>query len=223
LTKSDRRFLDQNGYLELSPIAPAHLEAWQCATAEIGTDVGRGGTRRLLDVVPASLIRETGLSDVVRDALGPRAHLTRAIFFDKTPETNWKVPWHQDLHLAVERRAELPGYGPWSVKEGILHVIPPPGVLTQMLALRLHLDPCGAENGPLRVLPGTHRNRWAPQEIEALREEIPEHECHLEEGGVLLVRPLLVHSSPVAALPGHRRVVHLEYCAAELPAELTSH
>jgi hypothetical protein len=33
-------------------------------------------------------------------------------------------------------------------------VHPPAEILDKMLTLRVHLDDCGEENGPLRVIPG---------------------------------------------------------------------
>ena len=30
--------------------------------------------------------------------------------------------------------------------------------MKRMLAVRVHLDDCGLENGPVRVLPGSHPN-----------------------------------------------------------------
>jgi ectoine hydroxylase-related dioxygenase (phytanoyl-CoA dioxygenase family) len=83
----------------------------------------------------------------------------RAIFFDKSSGSNWLVPWHQDLTIAVASKCEAPGFGPWSVKDGIPHVQPPDELLKQMIALRLHLDDCDASNGALRVIPGSHTTR----------------------------------------------------------------
>ena len=81
----------------------------------------------------------------------------RAILFDKTPSANWKVVWHQDLTIAVRERGVVSGFGPWSEKEGVVHVQPPIELLERMLAVRVHLDDCGADNGPVRVLPASHR------------------------------------------------------------------
>ena len=44
------------------------------------------------------------------------------------------------MTLALRARAEVPGFGPWSTKNGIPHVQPPVDLLKQMLAVRLHLD-----------------------------------------------------------------------------------
>lgn len=136
----------------------------------------------------------------------------RAILFDKLPGSNWKVAWHQDLTICVKSRAELPGYGPWSVKDGVVHVQPPVQLLEQMVTLRLHLDHTGAENGALRVLPGSHQyGRLTPDAIQKLRASTPEHICEAAAGDALLMRPLILHASAPATAPQHRRVVHIEY------------
>ena len=94
----------------------------------------------------------------------------RAIYFDKSPEANWLVPWHQDLTVALRSRREVPGFGPWSVKDGVPHVQPPVERLEQMLTVRLHLDDADEGNGALRVLPGSHRSgRLSSTQIQALR------------------------------------------------------
>lgn len=72
--------------------------------------------------------------------------------FDKASDANWNLAWHQDVTIAVQRQMDVPGFGPWSVKDGIVHVQPPEEVLNAMVAIRVHLDPCGADNGPLRVI-----------------------------------------------------------------------
>ena len=136
---------------------------------------GRGGARNLLDDPGiAALAAGRTLRRFASAVLGESCFAVRALLFDKTPEANWKVIWHQDLTIAAQQRADVPGYGPWSDKSGVPHVQPPVGILEQMLAIRLHLDPCGADNGPVRVIYGTHRSgRLAPDAIDRLRAEHP--------------------------------------------------
>ena len=94
--------------------------------------------------------------EIVRAILGPGAFVVRGLFFDKTLEANWNLPWHQDLTIAVQEREHVPGFGPWTVKAGIPHVHAPSELLERMVTIRLHLDDCDLENGPMRVLPGSH-------------------------------------------------------------------
>ena len=140
----------------------------------------------------------------------------RALFFDKNPQANWRVPWHQDQAIAVVERIETEGFNGWSVKDGVTHVQPPREILENMAAIRLHLDDCNSSNGALKVIPGSHRGgRLDPNEIEAcLAKSII---CEISKGAALLMRPLLLHSSSPATNPSHRRVLHIEYATAELP------
>jgi ectoine hydroxylase-related dioxygenase (phytanoyl-CoA dioxygenase family) len=152
---------------------------------------------------------------LIEPVLGTDAIAVRGIFFDKTPGANWKVPWHQDLSIAVTRRIDLAGYGPWSVKAGVPHVQPPAVVLENMLTVRLHLDHCGTENGPLLVIPGSHRNGvLSADEVSDLRSRSVPVACAVKGGGAVLMRPLLLHASHAASVPGHRRVAHIEFAAA---------
>lgn len=148
----------------------------------------------------------------------------RGILFDKTAAaggSNWKVPYHQDLSIAVRERPPHPpnGYETWSIKDGVPHVQPPVSLLENLITVRLHLDPCDAENGALRVLPGTHRlGRLSSNEIARCRREIPESVCSVPKGGVLLLRPLLLHASSPSVRPGdRRRVLHIEFAPSNLP------
>jgi ectoine hydroxylase-related dioxygenase (phytanoyl-CoA dioxygenase family) len=188
---------------------------------------GRGGTRSLLsrfagvrELSQAALIQE-----IVQAVIGPRVVAIRAILFDKTPAANWKVPWHQDLTIAVESRVELAGFGPWTIKEGAHHVQPPVDILENMLAVRVHLDDCSEDNGPVRVIAGSHRNgRMNSEQIQAVQESNSHISCTIDRGGLLVMRPLLLHASSAAASPGHRRVIHIEYAAAGvLPEPLRWH
>lgn len=186
------------------------VEPWLAILPQV-----RAGTRRLSDHPRfAEVLKGSKLAELAQRLAGPVA-LARALLFDKRNEANWSVPWHQDLSLAVAERREVAGYGPWSVKEGIPHVQPPLEVLEGMLALRLHLDDCGPENGPLRLVPGSHR-----QGISSAISTQGEVTCCCQAGQVLAMRPLLWHASARANETAHRRVVHLEFCPCTLPGGL---
>ena len=220
--------IERDGWAVTPPVVP-QLELDQLADALAGlveNQQGRGGARNLLqDVLAvARLAISPAIRAVAESVLGPSAFAVRALFFDKTPGANWKVIWHQDLTIAVEREARLEGYGPWSIKDGVPHVQPPVEILEQMLAVRIHLDDCGPANGPVRVLSGSHRvGRLFADDIDAWRTGTKPTACLVERGGILAFRPLILHASSTATAPSHRRVVHIEFAAAELPAPLAWH
>ena len=139
----------------------------------------------------------------------------RATLFDKSPASNWLIVWHQDTALPLRARIEDASWGPWSVKGGVLYAHAPAWALEGVIALRVHLDDSTAANGPLRVLPGTHkRGVLSDEEIERLAREFRPIECVAASGGVVAMRPLTVHASS-RATDGHpRRVLHIEYAAA---------
>ncbi|HSY09384.1 MAG TPA: phytanoyl-CoA dioxygenase family protein [Candidatus Dormibacteraeota bacterium] len=178
-----------------------------------------GGIRNLLR--DSSRVNETATSakliSYLENLLGGKVFPVRAIFFDKTPESNWRVPWHQDLSIAVAKQIETPGFNAWSIKDEILHVCPPREILERMATARLHLDECDAENGALKVIPSSQADgKLNATEIgEWTREEAVI--CEVPKGGALLMRPLLLHSSSPAKKPSHRRVLHIEYATIELP------
>jgi hypothetical protein len=188
-------------------------------------DTGAAGRRGMLaEPVVAALAQSPQLIDLVRPHLPGTPQPVRAIAFDKSPDANWLVAWHQDLTIAVSERSEVPGFGPWSEKDGIPHVQPPVELLEQMLAVRLHLDPTDESNGALRVLAGTHREgRLTPAQIERSRRDLSETLCPAAAGDALLMRPLLLHASSRAAVPTRRRVLHIEYADASLPPGLDWH
>ena len=158
------------------------------------------------------------LDSPLRSFFTPPWKFVRSILFDKSPRANWSAPWHQDLTICVRERRDAPGFGPWSIKDGFHHVHAPAEILDHILAIRLHLDDCGPENGALRVLPGSHKNGRMPDEaIEAFRLTHHEVICSLPKGGALLMKPLLLHASSRATRPSHRRVLHFEVTQAKLP------
>jgi phytanoyl-CoA dioxygenase PhyH len=181
------------------------------------------GIRNLMNAVPCTrtLANSDCLRSLVEPILGNNAQVVRGIYFDKHTDANWKVAWHQDLTIAVRQKIELDGFSAWSLKAGIVHVQPPLSVLANMLTLRLHLDHTDESNGALRVLIGTHRiGRLNAHQIQACQQQQAPVTCSVRRGGVLAMRPLLLHSSLPSLNPTHRRVLHFEYTAADLPAGL---
>ena len=183
----------------------------------------RAGIRNILELLPSVeiLARSPEIRSVIAPILGTTARIVRGIFFDKQPTANWKVPWHQDLTIAVKNRLELPNYHPWSLKGGIPHVQPPTAILERMLTVRIHLDRIDAANGVLKVIPGSHRQgKLSAVEIDRQKQLDTSTICTCEPGGILLMRPLLLHASSSAIIPTHRRVLHLEYANCSLAAGL---
>jgi ectoine hydroxylase-related dioxygenase (phytanoyl-CoA dioxygenase family) len=139
-------------------LSPAEVDNLLAAVERVNNP-GRGGIRNLLDRMPEvrALTRSPSIRRLVEPILGEHSFAARGILFDKTPEANWKGPWHQDLTIAVQDRIEATGFGPWTIKEGVDHVQPPTGILESMLAVRIHLDDCNEKHGPHKVIAGSHQ------------------------------------------------------------------
>lgn len=180
------------------------------------------GVRNLLDVCPAvcELARSEAVRAVASAVLGRDCFAVRATFFDKVAGANWNLRWHQDGVISVRERIETPGFTAWANKAGVWQVRPPAEVLASMLAIRVHLDDCPRDNGPLRVLSGSHKELLTRDQIIASKHEYEERVCEVNTGGIVAMRPLLLHASSAAEAPRNRRVVHLEFAAAELPGAL---
>jgi len=175
----------------------------------------RAGIRHLMQHPAVNKVaRSSPLLDMACSVLGAAAFPFRATLFDKSPESNWLVAWHQDTALPLRNREDRPGWGPWSVKEGILYAHAPAQALSEVLALRLHLDASTINNGPLRVLAATQTQGILTDDgIEELAAKSPPVECTTPRGGVLAMRPLLVHASSKSRSQEPRRVLHIEYAA----------
>lgn len=177
----------------------------------------RGGVRDLIDhPTVLQLLRHPQLGRYLWSVVGRELVAVKATFFDKTGDSNWRVMWHQDRMIAVRERMEIAGFSGWSAKAGVVHVEPPVHVLEQMLVLRVHLDACGPENGPLRVVPGTHELGKIPEaEIARITSEQEPVELCVGKGAIVVMRPLLLHASSPARVAGHRRVLHIEFAPLE--------
>lgn len=199
---------DDAGWCRIaSDLAPEVLSA--LSEAIPASDDG-AGSRRLLDrpacaaLVAPLRSRLVGLGLLAADAVA-----VQCTSFRKSAACNWKVPYHQDLSVPVIERIEHSALGGWSVKEDGVYVQPLLPLLDELLAVRLHLDPCDADAGALRVMPRSHRlGRLSPSAIAALDKRRQEVVCDAEAGDLLLMRPLLLHASSRARRPNGRRVLH---------------
>jgi len=159
-----------------------------------------------------ALAKDARLVEVASEILGGAAFPYRASLFEKLPTANWLTVWHQDTALPVRERRDLPGWGPWSVKGGVEYGHAPASALRKMISLRVHLDESTDRNGPLRVLPGTHNlGVLTADQIRDLATRIRPVTWGSRKGGVVAMRPLLVHSSTKSQTPEYRRVLHVEY------------
>jgi ectoine hydroxylase-related dioxygenase (phytanoyl-CoA dioxygenase family) len=207
--------ISENGYA----IVASCLDAPTLRELSDLLDAAHAGVRNLLDV-PAirRLASSSALRSLMEPVIGPNCFAVRGILFNKAGGANWKVAWHQDCVIAVAQRKEVPGWGPWSIKAGVHHVRPSSELMSRMLAVRLHLDDCGNDNGPLRVVPGSHRRGFlSDMQIQDWAKDNA-ITCTARRGDAVLMRPLILHASTTAKIPSSRRVVHLEFTADELPS-----
>jgi ectoine hydroxylase-related dioxygenase (phytanoyl-CoA dioxygenase family) len=184
------------------------------AESRIASDDGTVyAARNVLDLWPAAtaLWRAAPLPIVLASALGPHFGLVRGLFFDKPPARSWALPWHKDKTIAVkDNRVPSRHFTKPTMKAGVPHVEAPPAVLERMLTVRIHLDPMTSANGPLKVLPGTHRTRQVMPSAAVSPQSVMG-----DAGDVLVMRPLLAHASGKSDSETglHRRVLHLEFAA----------
>jgi hypothetical protein len=183
---------------------------------------GGAGSRRLLDEAWCTHLAGALRGDARIRSLLPRdAVAVQCTFFGKSPTKNWLVALHQDLSIPVMDRVDGPECSGWSEKEGQLYVQPPVSVLERLVAVRIHIDDCPAESGALRVVPHSHlEGRIDPSRAEALRGHHSETVVSVARGGVLVMRPLLLHASSKATSPTPRRVLHFVFGPPSLPLGL---
>jgi ectoine hydroxylase-related dioxygenase (phytanoyl-CoA dioxygenase family) len=151
--------------------------------------------------------------------IAAQSFVVKAIYFDKPEASNWFVPLHQDITISVDRKAEIEQYGPWIVRHNQYTVQPPVNVLENIFTLRIHFDDTDETNGALKVIPGSHlKGIQSPESIDWEKEE--ETICHVPKGGVMLMKPLLFHSSGRSTSNNKRRVIHIECTYVQLPGPL---
>ena len=227
------RTLERDGFAS----APGLLPEFECdalvasleARLQVADPSIRGGegaiyaARNLLDFWPEATTfwRRPAILEVLQAHLGASAGLVRMLYFDKPPGQSWALPWHKDLTISVaDNRGPWVGYRHPTTKAGVPHLEAPEAVLETMLTLRLHLDAVTDENGPLKVLPGSHHTG---KHLDLSGEVVV---LHADRGEGLLMRPLLAHASGRSqeGTTRHRRILHLEFaCSEALPEGVRWH
>lgn len=219
--------LDRNGYVLIPFLSTTEVESIldeltlafqgpQAAEAMRSREGTVYGARNMIDLWPpvAELWKREPLVGLLRSVLGEAPGLVRCLYFDKPPEQTWALPWHKDLTIAV-RDNTLPStqFCKPTTKAGAPHVEAPVEVLNRMVTVRLHLDPVTEENGPLKVIPGSHRSG---KQME-LGEVMP-WTVMASAGEALVIRPLVTHSSGRSdpKTTSHRRILHLEFAGCHL-------
>jgi len=199
-------------------IVPGLLDAAQCTelVGQLPAINGAGSRTLLAQPWCAELARRLLAHDALAEML-PAGHVAvQCTLFEKSESVNWLVPVHQDLSIPVREHLDAEGLRGWSLKEDGWYVQPPLAVLEQMVAVRLHLDDCGAGDGPLYVVPGSHtQGVISPQNAAAMR--VHEKACIAKAGDALVMRPLLLHRSSKSTDASRRRVLHFLYGPASMP------
>jgi hypothetical protein len=173
----------------------------------------RAGVRHAMrSSTVAEIANDPRMQEIACKILGPAAIPFRATLFEKLPYSNWLVAWHQDTALPLQERREASGWGPWSIKDGVNYAHAPASALEKVIALRVHLDDSKLDNGPLRILPTTHtKGVLTDDEILSLAAQTESLDCLMPKGGIIAMRPLVIHASSKAQTETPRRVLHIEY------------
>jgi ectoine hydroxylase-related dioxygenase (phytanoyl-CoA dioxygenase family) len=175
--------------------------------------------RNLLSEIPElqNVLWNENLKTLIKDLFGANYFNVKAIYFDKPPQSNWIVAWHQDLTISVSEKADIEGFTNWTLKQGQPTVQPPQTILENIYTVRIHLDDCDETNGALRVISKSHLKGVISMKGFRL-EDYPEPvTCPVPKGGVMLMKPLILHASNKSTSERNRRVIHLEFSDIDLP------
>lgn len=174
--------------------------------------------RQLIEAIPnlKGLIFNEKLLNILNQLFKSDYFLTKAIYFDKPPKSNWFVAYHQDISISVDKKTEIQGYKNWTHKKGIYGVQPPLKILEDTVTIRIHLDNTTKDNGALKVIPKSHLKGLIRKNTKDWNLE-GEKICNVKQGGIMLMKPLLLHSSNRTINNKRRRVIHLEFNHNYLP------
>jgi ectoine hydroxylase-related dioxygenase (phytanoyl-CoA dioxygenase family) len=166
-----------------------------------------------------AIIFNDNLKKIMSSYLAEGYFITKSIYFDKPEMSNWFVPYHQDLTINVNKKADLEGYHKWTVKGNQFGVIPPISILENNFTIRIHLDETTQDNGALKVINKSHTK--GIYRLESINfDEEKETICEVKRGGIMIMKPLLWHTSNKTTNNKKRRVIHLEFSNQKLPNEI---
>lgn len=216
---SDKQFFNHHGYLILENILAAN--ALDNIKQQL-THIDSAGSRELLsEDWCKTLANQLKCHPLLSSVLPDTCKAIQCTYFHKSLEKNWLVPLHQDLSLPVKELFTQEGFTGWSKKQGALFVQPPSTIANQIIAVRLHIDDCLSEHGPLKVVPTSHQMGRIPEkQWLSVRDQKGEVECSVNAGGVVMMSPLILHSSSKATHPNGRRVLHFLFVPETLTDQI---
>lgn len=210
----DQGFELLEGFVDQDELAPLFEELEDLTIDKGGI---RNAEKRYASV--NDLVYSPKLMQKATDYLGGQVSVARVILFDKNPDANWLVTWHQDKTVAVSRQHDSPGWNAWSIKDETHHAHPPEEVMNDTVTFRVHLDQATEANGCLKVIPGSHQDGFLDQAVVSQIAQYSEPVfCEANAGDVLVMSPLLLHASSKAVEPRPRRILHIEYSSYPLPS-----
>lgn len=177
--------------------------------------------RQFLKEIPQinELIFNENIKMIIKEIFGENYFVVKSIYFDKPEKSNWYVAYHQDLTISVDKKLVLENFGPWTTKQNQFAVQPPLDILENVFTIRIHLDDTDENNGALKAVSKSHsKGIYRPETIDWTVET--ESICNVEKGGVMIMKPLILHGSNRTTNGKKRRVVHIEFSDMELPEEL---
>jgi ectoine hydroxylase-related dioxygenase (phytanoyl-CoA dioxygenase family) len=177
--------------------------------------------RQFLKEVPQAteIIFNNRFTTLIAEIFGDEFFVVKSIYFDKPADSNWFVAYHQDLTISVDKKLDTEGFGSWTRKQNQYAVQPPLHILQDNFTIRIHLDNTNEENGALKVIPKSHlKGVYRPETIDWSMET--ENICSVNKGGIMFMKPLLLHASSRTTNNNKRRVIHIEFSRSSLPANL---
>ncbi|WP_158826255.1 phytanoyl-CoA dioxygenase family protein [Mucilaginibacter lacusdianchii] len=199
----------------------AQIEAVDTSKATFRKTDDLFAIRQFFKEVPeiGPLVLTQKLQGIINTLFGDEFFVVKSIYFDKPEKSNWFVAYHQDLTISVNKKADVSGFGPWTVKQNQFAVQPPLTILQGNFTVRIHLDDTDETNGALKVIPQSHaKGIYRPETIDWSKEK--EKVCSVSKGGIMIMRPLLLHASNRTVSAKRRRVIHVEFSNEELPRPL---
>jgi ectoine hydroxylase-related dioxygenase (phytanoyl-CoA dioxygenase family) len=173
--------------------------------------------KEIAGVLP--LLLNSKLRQIIGTLFGSDYFVVKSIYFDKSKTSNWYVAYHQDLPISVNEKADIQNFGPWTVKQNQFAVQPPLQILESIYTIRIHLDETNQDNGALKVIQRSHSKKiYRPETINWNIET--EAVCNVTKGGIMIMKPLLLHSSGRTINNKRRRVIHIEFSSDKLPEPL---